>query len=151
MPAPPLKTEISDAYPNPSNAVARAGFGKLWDYVTGLLGLTGNAADARTALGLLLGFAVSLSGGSRYVKMPTWLGGWIIQWGGVTTSSSGATVNFPVAFPNNCQAVFLTPQTSAGGIFATHLTQTLSAVYVQAWTNNTTQTAVLVEWFAIGY
>jgi hypothetical protein len=49
--APPAKTEISDTYPNPSDAVARAGFGKLWDYITSLLGVTGNPSDARTALG----------------------------------------------------------------------------------------------------
>lgn len=48
--APPAKTEISDTYPNPSNAVARVGFGSLWDYVTGLLGLTGNPAEAQAAL-----------------------------------------------------------------------------------------------------
>lgn len=53
--APPAKTAISDTYPNPSNAVARAGFGQLWDYVTGLLGLTGNPAAAQTALGLAIG------------------------------------------------------------------------------------------------
>lgn len=40
MPA-PARTEISDTYPNPSNAVARTGFGKLWDFVTSLLGTTG--------------------------------------------------------------------------------------------------------------
>ena len=49
---PPAKTEISDTYPNPSNAVARAGFGTLWEYVTGLLGLTGNPAQAQIALEL---------------------------------------------------------------------------------------------------
>jgi len=48
--APPAKTEISDTYPNPSNAVARVGFASLWDYVTGLLGLTGNPAEAQAAL-----------------------------------------------------------------------------------------------------
>ena len=53
--APPAKTAISDTYPNPSNAVARAGFGTLWDYVTGLLGLTGNPAAAQTALQLVPG------------------------------------------------------------------------------------------------
>lgn len=53
--APPAKTEISDTYPNPSNAVARAGFGTLWEYVTGLLGLTGSPPAARTALGLVIG------------------------------------------------------------------------------------------------
>ena len=53
--APPAKTAISDTYPNPSNAVARAGFGQLWDYATGLLGLTGSPPAARTALGLVIG------------------------------------------------------------------------------------------------
>jgi len=52
MPAPPARNEISDDYPNPSNAVARVGFGKLWDYITGLLGASGDAEDARAALGL---------------------------------------------------------------------------------------------------
>lgn len=52
MPAPPARTEISDTYPNPSDAVARIGFGRLWDYVTGLLGTTGNASAARALLGL---------------------------------------------------------------------------------------------------
>lgn len=51
MTAPPARTELSDTYPNPSNAVMRTGMGKFWDYVTGLLGTTGNASDARTALG----------------------------------------------------------------------------------------------------
>jgi hypothetical protein len=52
MAAPPARTEISDTAPNPSNAVARTGFGKLWDYVTGLLGATGNATEAQAALKL---------------------------------------------------------------------------------------------------
>lgn len=52
MAAPPLRTEISDVYPLPSDATARLGFGKLWDYVTGLLGATGNTPEARAALGV---------------------------------------------------------------------------------------------------
>lgn len=52
MASPPAKTELSDTYPNPSNAVLRGGMGKFWDYVTGLLGATGNAAEARAALGV---------------------------------------------------------------------------------------------------
>lgn len=55
MAAPPLKEDISAPYPAPSNATARAGFGKLWDYVTGLLGPTGDAIDARAALGFKRG------------------------------------------------------------------------------------------------
>ncbi|MBJ2155258.1 phage tail protein [Variovorax sp. IB41] len=51
MPALPLKAEISSAYPVPSSGQARVGFGKLWEYLAGLFGITGNAADARAALG----------------------------------------------------------------------------------------------------
>lgn len=53
MAAPPLRTALADTYPNPTNAMARTGLGALWDYVTGLLGATGNAAEARVALGVL--------------------------------------------------------------------------------------------------
>lgn len=49
--APPARTELSDTYPNPSDAVARVGFGKLYDYVINLLGTLGTQVDARTALG----------------------------------------------------------------------------------------------------
>jgi hypothetical protein len=49
MATPPLRDEIAGT---PTNAEAKAGFGKLWDYVTGLLGLTGDAEQARNALGL---------------------------------------------------------------------------------------------------
>lgn len=55
MPAPPAKAEISATYPNPSNSTARIGFGKLWETLFGtggLLGSTGEKADARAALGL---------------------------------------------------------------------------------------------------
>lgn len=50
----PDKSEISATYPNPSNATARAGFGKLWEALWGaggLLGTSGSAADACAALG----------------------------------------------------------------------------------------------------
>jgi hypothetical protein len=49
--APPPRNDISGTAPNPSNAVARAGFGTLWDYVTNLLGVTGSPTTACTALG----------------------------------------------------------------------------------------------------
>lgn len=48
MATPPTRAQISGT---PSRATANTGFGKLWDYVTGLLGSTGNAPEARTALG----------------------------------------------------------------------------------------------------
>jgi hypothetical protein len=74
---PPDRTEISDTYPNPSNAEARVGFGKLWDYVTNLLGLAGSPAAARTALEVpaaadvvLLTGAQSIAGVKTFTDMP---------------------------------------------------------------------------------
>ena len=52
MSAPPARTGLADTYPNPSNAVFRTAIGAFFDYVTGLLGSTGNAAEARDALGI---------------------------------------------------------------------------------------------------
>lgn len=55
MSAPPARTGLADTYPNPSNSVFRTAIGALWDTLfgaTGLLGATGNAVDARNALGV---------------------------------------------------------------------------------------------------
>lgn len=52
MPAFPALTELADNYPLPSNATYKGGITKLHQATTGLLGTTGNAADARTALGI---------------------------------------------------------------------------------------------------
>jgi hypothetical protein len=50
MATPPLRDEIAGT---PTNAEAKAGFGKLWDYVTGLLGTSGDPAAARSAMGIV--------------------------------------------------------------------------------------------------
>lgn len=50
MATPPTRNEIAGT---PTNAEAKAGFGKLWDYVTGLLGASGDPSAARTAMGLV--------------------------------------------------------------------------------------------------
>jgi len=52
MAAPPDLTELADTYPLPSNATFKAGITKLVNYAKGLLGATGNAAEARDALGI---------------------------------------------------------------------------------------------------
>lgn len=59
MPAPPTKTSLSGT---PTNAVFNAGIGAFWDYVTGLLGLSGDAVDARAALGAAKSGAITGSG-----------------------------------------------------------------------------------------
>lgn len=45
----PAKTAISDTYPNPSNAVARAGFASLYDWLYDALGSNSSAAPQAVA------------------------------------------------------------------------------------------------------
>ena len=52
MSAPPNRIELVDNYPNPSTGVFKAGLGKFYDFVVGLLGTSGNAVEARNALGI---------------------------------------------------------------------------------------------------
>lgn len=52
MALPPALTELADTYPLPSNATFKGGITKFLNYAKGLLGPTGNAAEARLALGI---------------------------------------------------------------------------------------------------
>lgn len=48
---------------------------------------------------LRMGFAASLSS-TGYVAFPSWLGGWILQWGRAANATAGnITVTLPIAFP----------------------------------------------------
>jgi hypothetical protein len=63
-----------------------------------------NSLRIATTAWALLGFAVSL-GTNGYVKFPTWLGGWILQWAVGTSQSDSSvtqTVPFLLNFPTNC-------------------------------------------------
>ena len=108
MALPPARTEISDNYPLPSDATARIGFGRLYDYVTGLLGATGNKPEALAALGAygktnIIG-TVSQSGG-----VPT---GAIIETG---TNASGRYTKYACGRMVCERVVSLTPGAWSGG------------------------------------
>lgn len=45
---------------------------------------------------LRLGFSISLAA-TGFVAFPTWLGGWVLQWG----TTTAASVTFPMQFPTN--------------------------------------------------
>lgn len=84
-----------------------------------------------------LNFAISL-GASGYIKLPSWLGGFIIQWITASTDSTGSqpvrTLNFPIAFPNAC--VFCLPSTKIDS------TSTYAEVFYQLISFTATQCVV---------
>jgi microcystin-dependent protein len=91
---PPIRDDISGTAPNPSNAVARAGFGALHDYLMNLLGSAGTPAAARTALDIkqLQSIDYTLSGNALTLKLnPTNLDF------RSTTLTTGAPVNVSAA------------------------------------------------------
>lgn len=100
MATPPARTELADTYPNPSNAVFRTGIGKLWDYVTTLLGATGNQADARTALGIAPAGQCRLTKSGANLLLSRYQGtmlmvnnlNCVIPAAGVTLAATGLTV-----------------------------------------------------------
>ena len=77
-----------------------------------------------------------------YQKLP---GGLVIQWGSVTAASDGTSVDFPIAFPNNCINVQLTEEnsSSAGAVSYSNVSTTGFTAYNSA--GNVT------NWLAIGY
>lgn len=98
--APPAVTEISDTYPNPSNAVARVGFSRLWYYCTSLLGATGQPSDARAALGLVIGTDVqAYSANTAFTNVAqNFTAG---QRGAITALTDGTTITPDFSSSNN--------------------------------------------------
>lgn len=128
MAAPPNRTELVDTQPNPSNGVFKGGIGKLYDYVTGLLGATGDAADARNALGIEAAFPAGTRMLFQQSAAPT---GWtkltdhdnkalrIVS----GAAGSGGSVDFTTAFANG--SVGNTTLTQAQMPNHTHATHSL--------------------------
>lgn len=65
---------------------------------------TGWVRDAMSAIAIAAGFAASFTT-NGYIKFPSWLGGFILQWGSGDAGSAGPTVTFPIAFTTACYAV----------------------------------------------
>lgn len=190
MPAPPSKNDIAGSGATPSNAQARSGFGALWECLfgaSGLLGATGDAADARAALGVpatnnaaltgnptattqastdnstriattawaKFGFAVLWSA-NGYIKLPDWLGGWVVEWGLGSGASGSTGVTFPLAFPTACRAAYATMAATASvstilGCTINSISTTGMAVTRQYWNGTSLGGAgEAFYWLAIG-
>lgn len=54
---------------------------------------------------LRAGFSIS-TGTNGYLAFPSWLGGFVVQWGaGGSSTGNGDIIYFPIAFPNDCLRV----------------------------------------------
>lgn len=143
MSAPPARTGLADTYPNPSNAVFRTAIGALWDYVTERLGMTGTAADARTALGIgpVISFRNLLINGNFAINQRVYVSGaatsganqytldrWRIPTAGQNATFGAAGPDRTVTFP------------ASGGEQVIEGASIVGGVYTLSWTGAATAT-----------
>ncbi|MGL5113586.1 MAG: gp53-like domain-containing protein [Flavobacterium sp.] len=110
--------------------------------------------DARfiTPLKLRFGFAASFAA-SGYIAFPSWLGGWIVQWGTATGSwahNSSQSANFPIAFPTASYRVIIgSPNTADAGNCGISANTTTNFTFRVNNYTATTQTYT-IQFLAIG-
>lgn len=119
--------------------------------------LTDAGADDQTIITpkkLRWGLAISLTA-NGYIKLPTWLGGVILQWGTASTTSSSAVVVYPLAFPNG---LLMPPVMSSRSTSVQWLTWTTTAISNLGFTagcgvsySNGSFGNGTFSWFAVGY
>lgn len=69
---------------------------------------TGSSSQVIVTPGKLRnGYAQDLSA-TGYIKLPSWMGGFMLQWGTVNFTTAGTASSFPIAFPNSCFGVVAT-------------------------------------------
>lgn len=138
-------------------AILAAGAGDATEAAKGVLKLaTQSLTDARTDDGTAVtpkklgnGFAISL-GSTGYIKLPSWLGGLMIQWGvtSTITAVSSASQTFSAEFPSACYVVVSTP-ISVGGTEQSH--DYVSNITKVGFTQtNGASTNCAYNWIAIG-
>lgn len=143
MATPPLRTGLADTYPNPSNAVFRTAIGAFYDYVKGLLGATGNAAEARNALGIgpVISFRQLLVNATGAVNQRVYASAAVTTGANQVTLDrwrvvvSGQSITFGAAAPDRvitCPAGGLEQVIEAGWI--------VGGVYTLSWTGTATAT-----------
>ncbi|WP_440144453.1 gp53-like domain-containing protein [Aeromonas veronii] len=115
-----------------------------------VLGLIKVATQAQTDAGtaddvaitpkkLRYGFSIQ-TGASGYIALPSWLGGWICQWGSSianTADSVNGTLNtFPMTYPNACSMVVPSDYGTASAACASFATGSYTASTFRCWARN---------------
>jgi len=104
------------------------------------------------AVATAAGFLVSL-GANGYLKLPSWLGGVVFQWGLFTTNTTGDTaITFPLVFPTALRALASMPMGISGyGAFAAVNTSDTSGFTVNGWFSSGSHAAISGIYLAVGY
>jgi hypothetical protein len=105
------------------------------------------------------GFVASLAGAAGYIKFPSWLGGWIAQWGSTVAAVDGSgTINItlPITFPTANRAQVCINGDAATGLLLTAIagTPSTSVFSVQSRVANTGAAAtgsVRINWAVFGH
>ncbi|WP_414159892.1 tail fiber protein [Pseudomonas sp. BNK-45] len=98
-----------------------------------------------------LGFSC-MFGTDGYVALPTWLGGFILQWGRFSINGNSATVLFPTAFPS--RVVFISAQRVTDGPTAYALTLSQNTPHTNSSATFRHSSGTIIEtdfWWAWGY
>lgn len=108
-----------------------------------------NIADVATSMGFEVVLATN-----GYIKFPSWLGGWVVQWGAFTTSAAGySNWGFPRAFPTASLLTWATPQLSNSTPISIGVNQpgaTTALVPVAALTNSGAYAQIALSMLSIG-
>jgi len=102
---------------------------------------------------LRYGFLFSF-GSNGYIAFPSWLMGFIIQWGNTATSASGlANITLPITYPNQMFGFYPSVDgESTGGMETVQYAYlTLSTAKIYTSTVSVGATACNVSWLSVGY
>lgn len=109
---------------------------------------------AMAAIATAAGFSMSLTA-NGYIKLPSWLGGLIFQWGTLAAITGGASASFtlPIAFPSTCFFRSAQFQLTSNGTTPTAFATDPGATPLTSFTvrNESTVTSGNSLAFAIGY
>ena len=102
-----------------------------------------------TPLKLRFGFQISL-GTNGYIKFPSWLGGFVIQWGTNNISANtNSIITLPLAFPTVCLNVQATYKSNSSGLVDVGAANIVSVSQISL--ANGADSAINIMWWAFGY
>jgi len=156
----------STGYPtngNPGTGTPATLPGEYWFHAIGeeirsvisvLGGLTPTHATLTQLKDSILGGGSFSIGSGSYIKLPSWLGGVILQWGSISSSgTTSVTLTYPLAFPTVGRCFFQAGSSTVGVVGTTELSGTpLTTVLLHGWRIDTGARMIAVFfYFAIGH